>query len=156
MTASRPLAAASFTLLALLLTGCAAGAPAADAGSKGDAKSESAESAAPEAGQSKEADCAIVKTTLTELEGLSSVDTSDPAAALEAFKGAEQTVKETAAQVSDADVKAAADSAAAAMTAYVAYVDGMLADPANADVSAMGDHLTALTEGITELTVVCA
>ncbi|WP_022889226.1 hypothetical protein [Agromyces italicus] len=153
MTASRPLAAASFALLALLLTGCAAGAPAADAGSKGDAKTDAA---APAADQSKEEACELVKTTLTELEGLSSVDTSDPAAALEAFKGAEQTVSETAAQISNTEVKAAAGSAATAMTEYVTYVDGMLADPANADVSAMGDHLTALTEGITELTTVCA
>lgn len=153
MTASRPLAAASFALLALLLTGCAAGAPAADAGSKEDVK---AEAAAPAGDQSKEEACEIVNTALTELQGLSSVDTSDPAAALEAFKGAEQTVTETAAQISNADVKTAADGAATAMTEYVAYVDGMLADPANADMSAMGDHLTALTEGITELTVVCA
>ncbi|MFF2493721.1 hypothetical protein [Agromyces sp. NPDC058064] len=153
MTASRPLAAASFALLALLFTGCAAGgaAPAADGG--GDAK---AEAAAPAADQSKEEACELVKTTLTELEGLASVDTSDPAAALEAFKGAEQTVTETAAQISNSEVKPAADGAATAMTEYVTYVDGMLADPANADVSAMGDHLTALTEGITELTTVCA
>lgn len=155
MTASRPLAAASFALLALLFTGCAAGgaAPAADGTS--DAKTDTSE-AAPAGDQSKEEACELVKTTLAELEGLSSVDTSDPAAALEAFKGAEQTVNETAAQISNAEVKTAADSAAAAMTEYVTYVDGMLADPANADVSAMGDHLTALTEGITELTTVCA
>lgn len=155
MTASRPLAAASFALLALLFTGCAAAGTETAADSKGEAKSDSAE-AAPAADQSKEEACVLVKTTLTELEGLASVDTSDPAAALEAFKGAEQTVSETAAQISNKDVKAAADNAATAMTEYVAYVDGMIADPANADISAMSDHMTALTEGITELTVVCA
>ena len=152
MTASRPLAAASFALLALLFTGCAAGGSGSD-GAKADSKGEVA--AAP-ADQSKEEACEIVKGPLSELESLSSLDTSDPAAALEAFKGAQSKVSDAADQIGNADVKPAVDGAATAMNEYVEYVDGMLADPANADISAMSDHIQALTESITELTTVCA
>ncbi|MGW9169159.1 hypothetical protein [Agromyces sp. NPDC055658] len=153
MTASRPLAAASFALLALLFTGCAATGSADDA--KSDSKADSAE-AAPAADQSKEEACEIVEGTLTDLQSLSSVDASDPTTALEAFKGAQAKVGDAADQVSNADVKPALDGAATAMNEYVEYVDGMLADPANADISAMSDHLESLTTSITELTTICA
>ena len=155
MTASRPLAAASFALLALLFTGCAAAGTETAADSKGEAKSDSAE-AAPAADQSKEEACTVMLNSLKELESLSTIDQSDPAAAIEALRAAEAQFTGAAEQVSNSEVKPAADTATGALTDYVAYLDGMLSDPANADLTAMGDQITAFSEGIAGLSTVCA
>lgn len=155
MIAPRKIAAVSFAAMALLLTGCSAGgtATAEDAKAKATEKAVEVEVAAD---QSKDEACEIVKTTLVELQGLASVDTTDMNAAVEAFKGAEATVREAAAQVSNADVKPVIDTAATAMGEYVVFIDGVVADPANADLTAMSEHLTKLQTSTVELTTVCA
>lgn len=155
MNAPRKIAAVSFAAMALLLTGCSAGGTA----TADDVKAKATEQAVEvevAADQSKDEACEIVKTTLVELQGLASVDTSDMNAAVEAFKGAEATVREAAGQVSNADVKPVIDGAATAMGEYVVFIDGVVADPANADLTAMSEHLTKLQTSTVELTTVCA
>ncbi|UUE21436.1 hypothetical protein [Microbacterium sp. J1-1] len=150
MNASRSVTAASIALLALLFTGCAAGA--SDSGS--DAKPESADK--PAATQTKEEACDIMVTSLSDLQSLSSVDTSDPNAALAAFKEAQGKVDDAAKQVSNDEVKPSADDSAAALKGYVDFLDQASSDPANVDVSKMSEHVQALTDSITELSTVCS
>lgn len=150
MNASRSVTAASIALLALLFTGCAGGTSDA-----GDKKTDTADKPAATA-QSKEDACDIMLTSLTELQSLSSVDTSDPNAALAAFKEAQTKVDDAATQVTNEEVKPAADESAAALKGYVEFLDQVSTDPANADVSKMGDHVQALTDGMTELSTVCS
>ncbi|MFK3676522.1 hypothetical protein ACI2IP_02255 [Microbacterium sp. NPDC090218] len=151
MNASRSVTAASIALLALLFTGCAAGA--SDTGS--DTKSDTADKPAATA-QTKEDACDIMLTSLTELQSLSSVDTTDANAALAAFKEAQGKVDEAAKQISNEEVKPSADDSAAALKGYVDFLDQVSTDPANADVSKMSDHVQALTDSITELSTVCS
>ncbi|MFK4730674.1 hypothetical protein ROT00_13370 [Agromyces mediolanus] len=151
MTATRKIAAVSFAAMALLLAGCASGGNAEGTAAKAEKQAE-----APAAEQTKQEACTDVQSALQELSGLSSVDASDPAAALAALKDASATVTETAAKVGNPEVKAAADQAATALDEYVVYLDGMVADPANADISAMSEHITSLQESVTELGTVCA
>ncbi|MCD1570902.1 hypothetical protein [Agromyces mediolanus] len=155
MTATRKIAAVSFAAMALLLAGCASGGNAEGTAAKSEKQTEK-QAEAPAAEQTKQEACTDVQTALQELSGLSSVDASDPAAALAALKDASGTVSETAAKVGNPEVKAAADQAAVALDEYVVYLDSMVADPANADIAAMGDHITALQESVTELGTVCA
>ena len=157
MTATRPIAAASLALFALLLTGCAGGTSNADAAAeaKPEAKAEVA------ADQSPEEACDLMKDSLAELVDLSSGEnvaslTSDPAAAVAALKGAEASMREAAAKVTNADVADAANGAAAAMTEYTAFLDVVVADPANADLSKLSEQVTALQTGITSLGEVCS
>ncbi|MRG59472.1 hypothetical protein GE115_06240 [Agromyces sp. CFH 90414] len=162
MTATRQIAAASLAALALLLGGCTAGGDA-QADKTSSTTTEAKPSETPDASESSSAGgqtvqeaCEGIQTSLAEVAQLSSVDTSDPAAALEALKGASASVTEAAAAVENPEVKAAADGVAGSLEAYVVYLGGVVVDPANADLSAMGDQVAGLQTSITELGTICS
>lgn len=158
MTATRPIAAASLALLALLFTGCAAGT--ADTGSSDGAKTEASAEAETTADQSTQEACDLMKGSLEELVTLTSGENAgalatDPSAAVAALKTAEASMREAAADVTNDEIAAPATAASAAMTEYVAFLDTVVADPANADMAKLGDQVTALQSGITGLSEVC-
>ncbi|WP_139418093.1 hypothetical protein [Agromyces laixinhei] len=163
MTAIRPIAAASLALFALLLTGCASGASSADSAAepKSDSKSDSKSESKPAADQSAAEACDLMKGSLDELVALASGENAaalsgDPSAAVAALKTTEVSMRDAAAQVTNADVTDAANGAAAAMTGYVAFLDSVVADPANADMTKMTEQATSLQAGIAGLSEACA
>ncbi|KRC59351.1 hypothetical protein ASE14_16575 [Agromyces sp. Root81] len=156
MTATRPIAAASLALFALLLTGCAG---ASNAGDSAEAKPEAKAEVA--ADQTPQEACDLMKGSLEELVELSSAEnvatlTSDPTTAVAALKTTEASMREAAAKVTNADVVDAANGASGAMTEYTAFLDVVVSDPANADLSKLSEQVTALQTGIAELGEVCS
>ncbi|MGW9630602.1 hypothetical protein ACWGST_07840 [Agromyces sp. NPDC055520] len=159
MTAPRPIAAASLALFALLLTGCAA-AGASNSDTATDTKSEATSETEAVADQSPEAACEIMKGSLDELVALtggsSDALSGDPAAAVAALKATEVSMSEAATKVTNVDVVEAANGASAAMTEYTVFLDAVIADPANADLTKLTEQATSLQAGIAGLGEVCA
>ncbi|WP_164863454.1 hypothetical protein [Agromyces sp. LHK192] len=160
MSALRRIGAVSSAAIALLLLSGCTGAAEPTAESSNAATKAPATSEAPDAeggsdgtGQAVAEACAGIQAAVADV---ASVDTSDPAAALEALRGASASVTEAAAAVENAEVKPAADAAATALGDYVVFLDGVMADPANADMNAMSEQITALQTSITDLGTVCA
>ena len=156
MTSTRLIAAGSLAALALLFTGCAAAGTAGE-NTKGEASSESAESESKaDAGQTKDEACEIVKTSLEELTGLSSVDMSDPGAALAAFESAKTSLTEASGKISNEEVAPLASGAAGAVTAYSEIIAAISADPASVDMTKITEQAGALQTSMTELVTVCS
>lgn len=156
MTSTRLIAAGSLAALALLFTGCAA-TGTADENTKGEASSESAESEPKaDADQTKDEACEIVKTSLEELTGLSSVDMSDPGAALAAFESAKTALTEASGEISNDEVAPLASGAAEAVTAYSEIIAAISADPASVDMTKITEQAGALQTSMTELVTVCS
>jgi hypothetical protein len=157
MTSTRLIAAGSLAALALLFTGCAAQGTAGSEDTKGES---SAEATKPEpeaeADQTKDEACEIVKTSMEELTGLASVDTTDPGAALAAFDSVKASLTEASAQISNEEVAPLAAGAADAVTAYSETIAAISADPASADMTKIGEQAGALQTSMTELVTVCS
>jgi hypothetical protein len=157
MTSTRLIAAGSLAALALLFTGCAAAGTAAGENTKGEASSESAESESKaDAGQTKDEACEIVKTSLEELTGLSSVDMTDPGAALAAFESAKTALTEASGKISNEEVAPLASGAAGAVTAYSEIIAAISTDPASVDMTKISEQAGALQTSMTELVTVCS
>ncbi|MFB9311184.1 hypothetical protein BJY17_003000 [Agromyces hippuratus] len=155
MTSTRLIAAGSLAALALLFTGCAAGT-AADT-TKGEA---SAEASKPEpkaeAGQTKDEACEIVKSSMEELTGLTTVDMSDAAAALAAFETVKTSLTEASGQISNEEVSVVATGAADAVTAYSELISAITTDPASVDMTKISEQAATLQTSMTDLVGVCS
>jgi hypothetical protein len=81
--------------------------------------------------------------------------TTDPSAAVAALKTTEASMREAAGQITNAEIATAATGAADSMTEYVAFLDTVIADPANADMTKLTEQVTSLQAGITGLGEVC-
>ena len=156
MTSPRLIAAGSLAVLALLFTGCAATGTAADA----DTTGASAESAKPEpkaeAGQTKDEACEIVKTSMEELTGLTTVDMSDAAAALAAFETVKVSLTEASGKISNEEVSVVATGAADAVTAYSELITAITTDPASVDMTKISEQAATLQKSMTDLVGVCS
>lgn len=131
----------------LLLTGCSAGA--SQTGSANGAQSD-----APAAEQSKSEACDIVKARFEDFKQMASnSSSSDPQAAVTAFKDLAAKTNDSLTSITNSEVKPAATKAAAALSDYVAFLEKVLADPNEA--SAMSDQAKALQDGFTEAATVC-
>ncbi|MBM3715146.1 MAG: hypothetical protein FJW64_05305 [Actinobacteria bacterium] len=163
MTTMRtPLALIAASAL-LLLTGCTGGGSPSTASETSDAPSstptavaetESAETTAPEGGQSKDDACQIIITSFTDVSQASSdIATSDPETAIATFKTLADKVETDFAQITNAEVAPLAQEASTQLQEYVTFLDGVLADPNNA--SGLGDQITALQDSFTQAGTAC-
>ncbi|MGH3704287.1 MAG: hypothetical protein ACRDT9_06625 [Agromyces sp.] len=157
MTSTRLIAAGSLAVLALLFTGCAATGTAADENTKGEA---SAATTKPEpeaeAGQTKDEACEIVKTSMEELTGLTTVDMSDAGAALAAFDTVKASLTEASGRISNEEVSPVAIGAADAVTAYSELIAAITTDPASVDMTKISEQAAALQTSMTDLVGVCS
>ena len=157
MTSPRLIAAGSLAVLALLFTGCAATGTAADA----DTKGASAESAKPEpkaeAGQTKDEACEIVKTSMEELTGLTTVDMTDAAAALAAFETVKVSLTEASGKISNQKRSPSSQRAPPTpSTAYSELITAITTDPASVDMTKISEQAATLQKSMTDLVGVCS
>ncbi|RXZ48906.1 hypothetical protein ESP57_08015 [Agromyces fucosus] len=157
MTSTRLIAAGSLAALALLFTGCAATGTAAGEDTKGEASSESVESEPKaDAGQTKDEACGIVKTSMEELTGLTTVDMTDAAAALAAFETVKVSLTEASGKISNEEVSVVATGAADAVTAYSELITAITTDPASVDMTKISEQAATLQKSMTDLVGVCS
>lgn len=130
-----PLAALAASAL-LLLAGCSGGgAPAAD--------------------QSKADACDIVKTQFEEVSKAgSSMSSSDPEAAMTSFKSLATNVDDAFSSITNTEVAPAAAQASGALNDYVAFLEGVVADPSGVD--GLGEQVQTLQQSFTDAAAVCA
>ncbi|UOE44362.1 hypothetical protein [Agromyces larvae] len=167
--AATTLVFAGLALGSLLFTGCAgpadaestsAGASSAEKPSSKDAtaEKESADDATDAA--TTEEDCLAFQSALTDSatalqEGMSEYST-DPAAAVATLKDFQGTFDAAVADLSDADVKAVGADASAKLADVIGALEGGVADPANLDMTAYLEKVTAMTESFGAIGEVCA
>lgn len=159
MNTARRAAAVSIALGALLLTGCATAALEDTSAAAPEPTAEA--TVEPESGQTVAEACALMQGSLEELvtymSGANVGDvTSDPTAAMELFRATESAMREASDGVTNPDVADLATGAADAMSEYVVFLDEMSADPANVDLSALGEQAASLQAGIGGLGEVCS
>ena len=156
MTSTRLIAAGSLAALALLFTGCAAAGTAGE-NTKGESSAE-ATTPKPEAAadQTKDEACEIVKTSMEELTGLASVDTTDPGAALAAFESVKTSLTEASGKISNEEVAPLASGAAGAVAAYSEIIAAISADPASVDMTKITEQAGALQTSMTDLATACS
>jgi hypothetical protein len=151
-------ALAGIALAALLLTGCSAGTP-------GDSAESSTAAPEPEAGgsgQSTEEACEVLKVGVTDTmeqlqAGLGDI-ASDPAAASAAVTSLAAAFEETAADVTNEDVRVVADDATTALNEFSTQIEGYAANPEGADAAtqkAVTDSATAVQTAMTKLGATC-
>ncbi|MEL4319772.1 hypothetical protein WJX64_12225 [Leifsonia sp. YIM 134122] len=112
-----------------------------------------AASAPAAAAQTVEEACVIMNDAITSLSGLDTDENmdmlgTDPAAAQAAIDEASADLTAAAAQVTNADVKPAADAVVASSQSYFDYLIAFSTDPESIDVDAFGDQLTAFSDSI--------
>ncbi|GAA1807109.1 hypothetical protein [Agromyces neolithicus] len=159
MNTARRAATVSIALGVLLLTGCA-GAAAEDTAAPESTPVATAEAEAP-SGQTVGEACALMQASLEELAsyttGADAAELmSDPARGVELFHTTDAAMRAAAEQVTNEDVAAVATGAADAMSEYTEYLDGVVADPANIDMAALGEQGASLQAGIGALGEVCS
>lgn len=153
------MARSTFTLLAasavtvLALSGCSVGAPDA-ANTPSAAPSESSSD------QSTAESCLIlqdaVKDSAAELQSAYAELQSDPAAAVAKIQGLADALDAGAAEITDADVKAAAEDARDSVTAMVDILEVVVADPASLDMTAFQTSATAVQDSFAAIGELCA
>lgn len=153
MIAVRRLAVPAFLALALLVSGCSA--PASTGGAS-HSPQPTTSAAAPASNQTKTDACQVVQDVLFDVGALSGVDTSDPQAALDALKGAQEKLEAAATKVSHADVKPAVDTAATAIGDFVEFFETMLDDPENADIDGVSERVENFKDSLLALGTACA
>nr|WP_157497982.1 hypothetical protein [Leifsonia sp. Leaf325] len=130
---------------------------ATDGASTPPAPSASAPAAA---AQTVEEACVIMNDAITSLSGLDTDENmdmlgTDPAAAQAAIDKASADLTAAAAQVTNADVKPAADAVVASSQSYFDYLIAFSTDPESIDVDAFGDQLTAFSDSIVGVQELC-
>ncbi|MFF7683321.1 hypothetical protein ACFZA2_11235 [Microbacterium sp. NPDC007973] len=157
---------AAVAATALLLAGCSGGgssdadstaqessAPSSVASSSAPTPSQA--SVAPAGDQSKQDACQIIITSFNDVTSASGdIDTSDPQAAVTRFKELASKVKGDFSQITNAEIAPAAQNATQTLDQYVAFLEGVMADPSKA--SGLGEQITALQESFTQAGTACA
>ena len=97
---------------------------------------------------------------ITSLSGLDTDENmdmlgTDPSAAQAAIDKASADLTAAAAQVTNADVKPAADAVVASSQSYFDYLVAFSTDPESIDVDAFGDQLTAFSDSIVGVQELC-
>lgn len=142
----------------LLLAGCSGGGSTAaqdDAAASSAASAPAQESAAPVADQSKDDACQIVIASFTDVtQASSSMSSSDPEAAMATFRDLAAKVQTDFAGIANAEIAPYAQDASATLNDYVAFIEGLTADPSKA--SALTEQVTALQESFTAAGTACA
>jgi hypothetical protein len=148
-------ALAGITLAALLLTGCSAGSgeiiatpsSSASPSSTPDPESDAGSSAG---GQSKADACEVLKTGLTgtieSLQTSMSDMSTDPAAASAAVASLAEAFEETAADVTNEEVRGLADDTTAALNDFSQKIQGVGASPQTADEATRNALIASATE----------
>jgi hypothetical protein len=154
-------ALAGIALAALLLTGCSTGGGEITGDASSSAPESGSESGS-EAGQTTEEACEVLKTGVTETieklqAGLSEIRT-DPAAASTAVSSLATAFEESAADVTNKDVRVVADDATAALAEFSTQIQAFAANPDTADEAtqkAVTDSATAVQTAMTKVGTTC-
>ena len=130
----------SAVLVVVALTGCSAIGSVSSAASK-------VESCAAIAG--------TMSSASSDIAGSVSSMTSDPAAALEKLKAVSTDFHASLEKLKNADVKKAAETADASLTALVEKVDAAVANPASADSTALQAAAATVSDDFVAIGKVC-
>ena len=156
MATSRPTIAtalAGFALVGLLLSGCSAG------GSDTKTPDSSGGSTAESSSQTTEEACTVLKDgvagTMEELQSGITELQSDPAAASAAVGTLAAAFEDTAADLENTDVRAVADDATEALTAFDTQIAAYAADPAGVDPTAVQNAANAVQQAMVKLGTTC-
>ncbi|MGW4928488.1 hypothetical protein ACWEOH_04970 [Agromyces sp. NPDC004153] len=157
MSLPRAVALVPAALGVLLFTGCAGGAVAEEVASSSKAPEPTTEAVAE---QTVAEACAVLVDGAEGFMAFSSGDVSaameDPAGTASQLQAASEAFALAVQGVTNPEVQPIAVAADETMQAYVVYLDGLLTDPAHADVSALGTHVDAITSSFTAIGEVCA
>jgi hypothetical protein len=154
-------ALAGIALAALLLTGCSGGGGEIVGEASSSAPDSGSESGSG-AGQTTEEACEVLKTGVTDTieklqAGLSEIQT-DPAAASAAVGSLATAFEESAADVTNKDVRVVADDATAALAEFSTQIQAYAANPEAADATtqkAVTDSATAVQTAMTKVGTTC-
>ena len=144
----------------LLFAGCAAQPLAAEKSAPATATPEPTTEAVAE--QSVADACAVLVEGAQGFMAFSSMSESmaaameDPEGTVAQLETAGEAFSLAVQQVSNAEVQPVALEADVTMQAYIVYLRGIIADPADVDVNALGPQVDALTSSFTAIGQVCA
>lgn len=142
----------------LILTGCSSSDDSnSDTSSSPSAESTPSETAVAE--QSVEEACNVLIEGVTEMQSTLTDNAAqlqtDPAAAAAAYKEVVALFQENSAQVTNEEVKPAADKIEQVFVTFGETMDAAVTDPASVDPQAVTDYVTDLQTSTEELGVVC-
>lgn len=148
----------AFTALALLIAGCsvpgdsgAAAAPSATA----PTPAASSPVGEPADEQTNIQACAIVQEVLADFSSLTEIDPGDPHAALKGLREAQENLDAAVDDITNSEVKPAAEQAVIALDDYVDFLEQVLDDPIGTDLEDMKPKLEAFQTGLMDLGMSC-